>query len=67
LLNLLWVLEHTVEMWPALAENLEAILAGDLFLAQELPSPAPLERKAQGVKPLFNAAAAAPSIDEEPA
>ena len=37
LLELLWVLETTVEGYPKQQELLEAVLAGDCFRADELP------------------------------
>ena len=51
LLELLWVLEGTVERWPKLAELLEAVVAGTCFGAEELPEPAAWERDAPRVKP----------------
>ncbi len=39
LLNLLWVLDHTIDLQPALAALLEKVLAGELFTAAELPQP----------------------------
>ena len=53
LLDLLWVLEHTVEMWPELRKVLEAILAGELFQAEDFPEPTPAERAAKKAAPLF--------------
>jgi hypothetical protein len=46
LLDLLWVIEGCVGMWPHLAEFLESVTAGDLVLAEELPIPDDTERKA---------------------
>jgi hypothetical protein len=45
LLELLWVLEATVALFPELAQTLAEIVAGDLFLAAELPQPTGEERK----------------------
>jgi hypothetical protein len=45
LLQLLWVLEATVAMFPNLKQTLEAVLAGETFRADELPQPTPAERK----------------------
>ena len=45
LLELLWVLEATVEMFPKLTQTLEAIVAGETFRADELPQPTASERK----------------------
>ena len=45
LLELLWVLEATVEMFPALKQTLEAVIAGETFRADELPQPTAAERK----------------------
>ncbi len=48
LLELLWVLETTLEMEPNLEEVLDKVMAGPCFAAAELPSPTPEERKAPG-------------------
>jgi hypothetical protein len=53
LLNLLWVLEHTVDLWPSLAQALNDILAGDLFTARDFPEPRLEERGAKGHLPLL--------------
>jgi hypothetical protein len=57
LLDLLWVLEHTVDLWPPLAQALNDILAGDLFTASDFPEPQPEERAAKGHLPLLGAVA----------
>jgi hypothetical protein len=44
LLELLWVLEHTVALGPELDRLLDDIVAGPLVLAAELPAPADAER-----------------------
>jgi hypothetical protein len=54
LLDLLWVLEHTVDLWPALAQALNDILTGDLFIASDFPEPRSEERGAKGHLPLLN-------------
>ena len=46
LLNLLWVLDHTVDLQPALAALLEKVLASELFTAAELPQPDEAQRRA---------------------
>jgi hypothetical protein len=55
LLDLLWVLEHTIDLWPTLAQVLTDILAADLFTAQDFPEPKPEERTAKGHLPLLGA------------
>ncbi len=45
LLELLWVLEATVAMFPELKQTLEAVIAGETFRADELPQPTAGERK----------------------
>ncbi len=45
LLELLWVLEASVALFPELARTLDEIVAGDLILAGELPRPTADERK----------------------
>jgi len=54
LLDLLWVLEHTVDLWPSLAQALNDILSGDLFDASDFPEPQPEERGAKGHLPLLD-------------
>ena len=49
LLELLWVLEGTVDRQPKLAELLEAVVAGACFGAEELPEPEAWEREAPRV------------------
>lgn len=46
LLELLWVLEHTVALGPDLDATLNAIVAGSTILAAELPQPTDEEREA---------------------
>ena len=48
LLELLWVLEETLAMEPELEKMLDEIVAGVCFIAAELPTPQPEERKAPG-------------------
>jgi hypothetical protein len=45
LLELLWVLEATVAMFPELKQTLEAVIAGETFRADELPKPKVEERQ----------------------
>lgn len=49
LLELLWVLEHTVARYATLADLFERIVAGPLFHADELPKPSDAERRPPGV------------------
>jgi hypothetical protein len=48
LLELLWVLEATVAMFPELKQTLVAIIARETFRADELPQPAANERRPPG-------------------
>ncbi len=48
LLELLWVLEATVGLWPELAAKLEEVVSGPVFAAAELPAPETSERAAPG-------------------
>jgi hypothetical protein len=48
LLELLWVLEATVAMFPEMDQTLEAVVAGETFRADELPQPTAEERKPPG-------------------
>lgn len=50
LLELLWVLEATIQREPALRELLDAVVEGPLFTAAELPQPASHEREAPAVE-----------------
>lgn len=50
LLELLWVLEATVEKEPELAELLSEIAGSEIFTADELPTPTDEERKPPKVK-----------------
>lgn len=50
LLELLWVLEGVIALEPAQAELLDEIIAGDLFLADDLPTPTEAERRAPRVE-----------------
>jgi len=46
LLELLWVLEHTVDMSSDLATFLEAVIQGNVLPAEKLPTPTENQRKA---------------------
>ena len=46
LLELLWVIEATLELEPRLERVLDQIVAGPCFTAAELPHPSPDQRKA---------------------
>ena len=46
LLELLWVLEHTISMQPYGAALLDEVCSSDLFTADELPTPTDAERRA---------------------
>ena len=48
LLQLLWMLEHTLARYPSLANLFDRVLAGPLFLAGDLPLPEETERKPPG-------------------
>jgi len=54
LLELLWVLEHTVNMSSDLAAFLEAVVQGDVLNAEDLPMPTEDQRKAPEI-PRVNA------------
>lgn len=44
MLDLLWVLEHTVARLPIAAALFERVLAGEIFKASDLPTPTKAER-----------------------
>jgi hypothetical protein len=50
LLELLWVLEATIEGYPDQSALLEAVVAGPLFLADEVPEAAASARRAAGAQ-----------------
>jgi hypothetical protein len=51
LLELIWVLERTLDLHPRQEELLEEVLRGPLFTEGELPTPAPDEEEAPGEEP----------------
>jgi hypothetical protein len=54
LLELLWVLDGTMDLLPELNNLLANILAADLFTADELPQPTKLERERAKALSLFD-------------
>jgi hypothetical protein len=50
LLELLWVLEKTLEIYPEQKELLQKVLEGPLFTVDELPAPTPEQRREPGGK-----------------
>ena len=50
LLELLWVVEATLDLEPKLKDILDEIVASDLFLADELPKPTKAQRKSPGTR-----------------
>lgn len=65
LLDLLWVLEHTVDLWPELAKALEGILSSDLFTAKDFPEPKAEERAGKGHLPLLDVSATGEAATHE--
>lgn len=49
LLELLWMLEHTVDLSPDLLAFLETVIEGEVMSAEDLPRPTDEQRKAQEV------------------
>jgi len=45
LLDLLWVLDHTIDLLPEMKQNLERILESELFTSKDFPEPTEAERK----------------------
>jgi hypothetical protein len=45
LLNLLWVLEATVALWPRLSEQFTTVVSGPLFKHSDLPLPTLLQKR----------------------
>ncbi|MDP1917110.1 MAG: type ISP restriction/modification enzyme [Myxococcales bacterium] len=50
LVDLLWVLDHSLATYPALDAWLDEVLAGALFTSDEIPKPTDAERKEPKVK-----------------
>jgi hypothetical protein len=48
LLRVIWILEHTVTMQPALDRLLDRVVGSPVVPADELPTPTDEERKAPG-------------------
>jgi len=61
----LWVLEHTVDLWPSLAQAFNDILAGGLFTARDFPEPRLEERGAKGHLPLLGIAVTDETLSDE--
>ncbi|MGB8841863.1 MAG: type ISP restriction/modification enzyme [Aliidongia sp.] len=64
-LELLWVLEATLEMEPELEAALDQVVADTCFTAAELPTPKPEERKAPGSVSAAGALLGLMGIDQE--
>jgi len=45
LLDLLWVLDHTIDLFPQLSKTLRLVLNGDIFTEKQFPQPTQAERK----------------------
>lgn len=45
LLDLLWILDHTVDLLPEVGKALDAVLAGELYKASDFPQPTDKERQ----------------------
>lgn len=45
LLDLLWILDHTIDLQPELKQNLEDILESELFSSNDFPQPTEAEKK----------------------
>lgn len=54
LLDLLWVLDHTIDLLPDMKRNLDLILASKLFVEDDFPQPTDLERRNASGLPLFD-------------
>jgi hypothetical protein len=48
LLQLLWLLEHTLARYPKLSDLLDRVVSSPLFTAAELPKPDEAQRKPPG-------------------
>ena len=64
LLDLLWVLDATVDLLPDMASLLDEVLAGDLFAAGDFPTPGDAERHGPGVAASLSLFVAA-GLDED--
>jgi predicted helicase len=54
LLDLLWVLDHTVDLLPDVNENFKKILATELFSANDFPKPTSAEKHSKSSLSLFD-------------
>lgn len=45
LLEMLWVLEHTINLYPKMENDFENVVQSDCFEAEELPQPRDSERQ----------------------
>ena len=54
LLDLLWVLDHTIDLLPQVNQNLENILKSELIPAEEFPKPTKEEKHSKNTLTLFD-------------
>ncbi len=54
LLDLLWVLDNTINLLPQINQNLENILQSQLFKASDFPKPTDAEHHSKTTLPLFD-------------
>ncbi len=53
-LDLLWVLDHTVDLIPEVNQNLKKVLSGDLFQSEDFPKPTKIEKHSKNTLMLFD-------------
>lgn len=56
LLDLLWVLDHTIDLLPEINENFEQIIRGELIPEGKFPKPTSVEQHSKSSLPLFDQA-----------
>ena len=65
LLDLLWVLDNTIDLLPLVNQNLESILQSDLFSAGDFPKPSRQEQHSKTTLSLFDYAGIEIDDDDE--
>ena len=65
LLDLLWLLDNTIDLLPEVNENFEHILQSDLFKAEDFPKPTVAEKHSKTTLSLFDFAESESEPEEE--
>ena len=65
LLDLLWLLDNTIDLLPKVNENFEKILQSDLFHANDFPKPTAAEQHSKNNLSLFDFSGVSLEAEEE--